>query len=176
MSLNITSCSTACVNADKYLAYVPVASTATNLIDLFLKYAVAPCLNPDSLATSHYFTYLETKSLGRTLTLLIPVLGNILIGLYDLYADIKGGITERGIIPKIMTRAGQINEYRIAADRGHKESCYKLGCLLLGDPVFGDYLEPESSPAIPCPAEAKKYLRMAAALGHAEANARLGTL
>ena len=60
---------------------LPVISTVTNLIHIFLK-AVCPLL-PSSIQGNRFFTHIREKSLSRCLVLLIPILGNITIALYD---------------------------------------------------------------------------------------------
>ncbi len=78
------------VNADKISAYIPIASTITNLVDLFLKCVVLPRMNKEDIAKNHYYTHLKEKSFIRCITLLIPVLGNIVIGIYDIYNKREG--------------------------------------------------------------------------------------
>lgn len=87
--MNATRLSTFCVNFDYYADYVPVISSFTNLIDLFLKYAVHPCLSKTNLKQNHYFTYLYTKSPKRCLCLLIPFIGNIFIAIPCISSFIK---------------------------------------------------------------------------------------
>ena len=71
------------VIADNTCDYVPFISTANNLIDLFLKCVVLPFLSREEIASSHYYTHLEMKSIFRCVVLLIPVIGNIIVGIYD---------------------------------------------------------------------------------------------
>lgn len=79
--LQITCCSTRCVQFDQIADYVPGLSTLTNITNLFLKCIFYFC--PKSLETNHYFAHLETKSTDRCLVLLLPVIGNIILGIYD---------------------------------------------------------------------------------------------
>lgn len=71
------------VKADRYCDYVPILSTATNFIDLFQKCVVLPFLNQSTIESNHYFKHLQQKSFLRCVLLMIPVLGNILVGIYD---------------------------------------------------------------------------------------------
>lgn len=72
------------VKTDIILDYVPVVSTATNLIDLFQKTVVFPFVSDEDIAASHYFKYINEKDAFRCLTLLVPVIGNIAVLFYDL--------------------------------------------------------------------------------------------
>lgn len=62
---------------------LPVVSTVTNLIDLFEKCAFTCCCKPNSIHSNRYFSYIHNKSILRSLVLLVPILGNILVGVYD---------------------------------------------------------------------------------------------
>ena len=60
------------------LDYIPIASTLKSTKELFEKYVALPFRN--SQATSeHNYSYLNNKPLLRCITLLIPVIGNILV-------------------------------------------------------------------------------------------------
>ncbi|MBS4168373.1 HEAT repeat domain-containing protein [Parachlamydia sp. AcF125] len=72
------------LKADQISDYIPGLSTITNSIDLFQKYVVFPSKQKASISNSHYYTYLQQKSFSRCIVLLIPVIGNIIIGIYDL--------------------------------------------------------------------------------------------
>jgi hypothetical protein len=212
MSLNITPVSQFCVTVDRYADYIPIVGTMTSLIHLFLQYVVAPNLTPTDLAQSHYFTYLGTKSLTRCLTsLVLPILGNIIIGFCDLYIEVLAREVENQ-----KPTQDNIKDYLTLADRGHIESSFKIGCLLLEDPILGEIIiglkqgiieepeadttpsqvdeneamqdfdyeedveEPEADTTISQAdgwriLQARHYLRIAAAFGHLEANARLAT-
>lgn len=61
--MNITSFSTVCVNFDRYADYVPIVSSVTNLIDLFLKYVIRPCLSETNLKQITILLILIRKSL-----------------------------------------------------------------------------------------------------------------
>lgn len=68
---------------DEFCDYVPVVSTISNLVDLFQKATVLPCLKKSSIDGSSYYAYLKQKSFSRCAVALIPVVGNILVGARD---------------------------------------------------------------------------------------------
>ena len=72
------------VKWDQRLEYVPVASSITNLVDLFLKTAVLLFKNPATITGNPFYTHLKDKSFTRCTVLLVPVLGNVAVWLYDL--------------------------------------------------------------------------------------------
>ncbi len=82
--LQITPFSSACVKADSYADYIPFVSTISNIVDIFLKYVFQPCYGESNLQNNHFFAYLETKHLLRSIILLIPVLGNALTAGIDM--------------------------------------------------------------------------------------------
>lgn len=71
------------VSTDKVCDYLPVLSTATNIMNLFLKCVVLPLKSQASIQSSHYFTHLSQKSFTRCIVLLLPLIGQIAIALYD---------------------------------------------------------------------------------------------
>jgi hypothetical protein len=72
------------VTADNISNYIPFVSTITNIVDIFLKCVVIPRLERENIPLNHYFTHLQKKSLALCIILLVPVLGNIAIGLHNL--------------------------------------------------------------------------------------------
>lgn len=72
------------VKADRLCDYIPLVSTVSNLIDLFQKYVVLPFLHQDTIKASRYYQHLQQKSFLRCIALIIPILGNIIVGIYDL--------------------------------------------------------------------------------------------
>lgn len=71
------------VKADNFCDYIPCFSTVSNLIDLFQKCVIVHLINKQTVINSRYFTHLKQKSFLRCTVLLIPVIGNVLIGIYD---------------------------------------------------------------------------------------------
>lgn len=72
------------VKADQVCDYIPFVSTVSNLIDLFQKYVVLPFLQQDTINASRYYQHLQQKSFLRCFALIIPILGNIIVGIYDM--------------------------------------------------------------------------------------------
>jgi hypothetical protein len=168
--LNITEFSTVCVNLDRYLDYVPVLSTITNLIDIFLKYVVQPRMDETDLQTNHYLTYLDTKKLSRCLILTIPLFGNIIIAVLDIYGAFQAEQLEEDAT--LLYSLGGLDKLRAvglflnAADNySSSESYYWYGIHLLHHVTNIDTLN-----------RGKKYLRMSASLGHSMATNKLREL
>ena len=68
---------------DSTCDYIPLVSTATNMIVLFNK-GVFQFL-PEEIAKNRYWTHINDKELSRCLILLVPVLGNIYIIVTDYF-------------------------------------------------------------------------------------------
>ncbi len=81
-SLTINS-SVLYVLADRICDYVPVVSTVVNLYDLFTKYTMISERDAEA-SMDPYTVYIQRKSFFRCITLLIPVIGNLSIAVYDL--------------------------------------------------------------------------------------------
>lgn len=58
---------------------IPIVSTFSNLVELFLKVVVLPFKSSEAVKGNYYFTHLKEKSVFHSLLLLIPGLGNILV-------------------------------------------------------------------------------------------------
>ncbi|MBS4167636.1 ankyrin repeat domain-containing protein [Parachlamydia sp. AcF125] len=71
------------LKADRIADYVPALSTITNSVNLFQKCVLLPMKQKANVSKNHYYAYLQQKSFSRCVVLLIPVLGNIIIGIYD---------------------------------------------------------------------------------------------
>ncbi|MBS4167809.1 ankyrin repeat domain-containing protein [Parachlamydia sp. AcF125] len=71
------------VKADQISDYVPGLSTITSLVDLFQKCVLLLSKQKADISKSHYYTYLQQKSFSRCIMLLIPVIGNISVAIYD---------------------------------------------------------------------------------------------
>ena len=81
--MRISSFSDFLIQTDKTAERIPLVSTVTNLVDIFLKYVVFPKMKSENINNNHYFTHLNNKKAIRCIILLIPVLGNIVVGIYD---------------------------------------------------------------------------------------------
>jgi hypothetical protein len=72
------------IEVDRYYDGIPFVSTLTNLYIIFQKCVLIPVAEAKtSCLDNHYFTYLEEKSLLRCIVLLLPILGNLIVYLYD---------------------------------------------------------------------------------------------
>ncbi len=72
------------VKIDNFCDYVPIVSTITNLVDLFIKTVILPFKDQSTIPKNHYYSHLNQKSFMRIIILLIPVLGNFIIGISDI--------------------------------------------------------------------------------------------
>ena len=89
--------------------YVPVISTLHSMVSLYYKYVVIPSCSEEDLKGNHYFKNLQEKSTYHYLTALVPVLGNVLLLIYDIYLFL---IEENQKIPSIhatLATVGNIN-------------------------------------------------------------------
>ncbi len=77
------------VKTDRIFDYIPVFSTVTNLIDIFQKCVILPLMSEEKIKNNHYYTHVKEKNLARCISLLIPVIGNILIALLDVSLKLK---------------------------------------------------------------------------------------
>ncbi len=82
----------------KYGDYIPGVSTVKSLVDIFHKVVTLPRMNPAEIQKSRYYTLLSEKSMVRCVVLLIPVLGNIVIGVYDFFTK-NPSIEEKKEVP-----------------------------------------------------------------------------
>jgi len=64
---------------DAALDHIPVCSTLSNLTALFVKAAILPCKDPDSISAGSYYAVVEEKSTFRCAVLLVPVIGQIIV-------------------------------------------------------------------------------------------------
>lgn len=71
------------VKADNICDYIPIVSTATNLVDLFQKTVLMPKLDAEDTSKNEYFTHLKSKKLARCFALLFPFIGNMFIAICD---------------------------------------------------------------------------------------------
>lgn len=71
------------IKADTFCDYVPVLSTISNLVDLFQKYVIVPILTEKG-KENHYYKHIKEKSSLRSIALLVPMIGNICIAIFDI--------------------------------------------------------------------------------------------
>jgi len=74
----------ALIRIDQVCDYVPLASTITNLVDIFEKCGFCDCCSSESTNLNRYFSHVKDKSSLRCVILLVPILGNTIVGIYDL--------------------------------------------------------------------------------------------
>ncbi len=65
------------------IEYIPFMSTIHAIKALFDKATHLPSMSPQSIAKSRYYSHVSSTSYTRQLTLMIPILGNLIIYLYD---------------------------------------------------------------------------------------------
>lgn len=90
---NISNTSNIFVKTDCFCDYVPFVSSITNLVDLFQKCVVLPFIecvvlpfiDNATITSNHYYKHINEKSFVRCFLLVIPVIGNLIVGIYDLY-------------------------------------------------------------------------------------------
>lgn len=70
------------VQTDRLASHVPILATAVNLIDIFQKIHLRK-MSVERIRQNHYYSYLDQKSYKRCFVLMIPVIGQIAIYLYD---------------------------------------------------------------------------------------------
>jgi hypothetical protein len=71
------------VETDCVCDYVPFVSSLSNLVDLFQKSVILPFMAEKTILSNHYFEHLDQKKYLRCLILIIPVIGNLIVGIYD---------------------------------------------------------------------------------------------
>lgn len=91
--MRVYSVSRCFIEMDKVCDNIPVVSTITNLIGLFQKYVLFPPLGPCCCAcgwwSNRYVRHLQKKHFARYIILLIPIFGNLCVGIYDFIAHKK---------------------------------------------------------------------------------------
>jgi len=69
---------------DEFSDSIPFVSSATNITNLFLKFAVIPAFHAMDIGQNRFFEYIERKDTYRCIALLFPVVGNIVVLMHDL--------------------------------------------------------------------------------------------
>lgn len=83
------------LSIDKIADYTPLVSTFTNITALFLKYLVLPNLEEQTVKESPILTLVQKKSTARSLILLLPFLGNVIVFCLDCKASKQQTKTEK---------------------------------------------------------------------------------
>ncbi len=91
----IFSCSEFLISRSINFDYYPGFGQVGAIFDLYQKFIVIPGLAGEEIEHGdHYYTILEEKSALRCLTLLVPVIGNFIVYIYDLCS---GGVIDRDV-------------------------------------------------------------------------------
>lgn len=77
------SMSNALIRIDQICDYLPIAPI-TNFVDLFEQCAFRCCCSSKSIKDNRYLSYINNKNTLRCVVLLVPILGFIVVGIYDL--------------------------------------------------------------------------------------------
>lgn len=99
------------LNFYTYADYVPLVSTCSNAFDIIFKFVLDQTKTP-IYKRDYYFIHIKEKSYFRCITLLVPILGNIAILLYDLY-KLKKGVqpTSPTVSPKEQLRKYLMDQF-----------------------------------------------------------------
>lgn len=69
---------------NKISDYVPGISTVTSLSRLFIKYVILPKQDESKILDNHFYKHVHYQSFNRLIVLLVPIIGNISVSLYDI--------------------------------------------------------------------------------------------
>jgi len=152
--INITPFSSKVIKLDAYLDYVPFVSSATNLAKLFF-HVVEPYtrsfLKESKINSNHYFNYLHTSDVKRSVILLVPFIGNVYIAMSDYQSALIVDSLEE-IASQMDKTTEDLNLVLLeAACHGSLKSLYRLGLRYL----VANKIE-----------DGRLYIRFAAAKGH----------
>lgn len=120
-----TECLNKVVIADRVCDYIPLVSSLTNLVDIFQKCVILSSKNRITIENNHYYEYLKDKSYARCIILLIPILGNIIVAIFDLVN--KRGIENEALtsnVAKIEQNFLSNKELLKEIDKWPKDKCY----------------------------------------------------
>lgn len=156
------------IKRDKVLDYIPLASTVSNISDLFQKIHYRK--QPDELPLGQvkYSAYILNKSVGRCLLSSIPLFGNACVGVYDLikhyaskrrFQQAMNTLADKRVGDDLI-KANVIPRLKKLAEEGNKEAMFEFAKLLRRFNMGGD--EP--------------WIRQAAALGNEEAQKEVNVL
>ena len=65
------------IRMDRFLDTYSILSTVNNIVDLFIKCVVLPCMNQATIDKNHYFTHLSSKSFQCCLRAIAPILWTV---------------------------------------------------------------------------------------------------
>lgn len=69
--------------ADNIWDYIPIISTISSIVNLFIKIVVLPWMDPATVKNNSYFRHLHYKNFDRLVILCVPIFGNIVFGVID---------------------------------------------------------------------------------------------
>lgn len=155
------------IHTDRVCDRIPVVSSVTNLVDLFQKIHFRKV--PQEVVAGdplRYSVYIKQKSVGRCFLLLIPFLGNFIVGMHDVRMKKKAeNLFEEGNsknihegIHKIADSKGAIDAYTKAAKLGH------IGAMV----ALAKLYQAENEPAL-----AMEWFKRADVLGNPEAKVQV---
>lgn len=98
----------ALVWTDRLCDYIPIASTITNLVDIFEKCAFSGC-SSKSIKENRYITHIKDKKNLRCAILLVPILGNIIVAIYDVIQNQRARDKEKAQLEAKATWLGLDN-------------------------------------------------------------------
>jgi lambda repressor-like predicted transcriptional regulator len=89
----IINISTFRAQTDVICDYIPLVSSATNLIDLFQKAVIIPRMSPNEIKQDRYYSVLNNKPFWRCLCLLmIPGLSNLVFAIKDYWGPKRSAL------------------------------------------------------------------------------------
>lgn len=130
--------STARIDADNLCDYIPFVSTCTNLIDIVQKCFASMCMKIADIKANRYYSHLNNKHYLRCIVLLVPIFGNLSIGLYDFvnwayYGKVGKAIASTKPIENDFTMTTSIEDQRKAHEDAKlflKEELSKIGAKI----------------------------------------------
>lgn len=115
---------------------IPVISSFTNLYIIFQKFVVLPFKDKEEIQQVHIYQYMKQKTYSRCIILLFPIIGNIVIGIYDFYEKKKNKIDVGG------PQKNDVLKVQILDDSGGKsEGSDAKNEVLSEDETIGDSVE-----------------------------------
>jgi len=137
---------------DRICDYIPVVSTVSNIVDLFLKRVVTPRLTETTLK-SRYWTHIKRKEVSRIMMamiipLLVPVLGSIYIFVSDYFEHKKNQeICDKAIKDAAIEEKKNI---RRLAEAGAKAASQISGIAVTADQMMPAVSEDQQRLALAC--------------------------
>lgn len=99
------------VKTDNVCDYIPVVSTVSVLTDLLIRGVVFPFMNKDTINNNCYFTHLKDKSVARSIPLLIPVIGNLIVCIYD-FKSRKHNDRDESLVEVVVEDAVEVDDVK----------------------------------------------------------------